>query len=200
MKKTLLIILFSIYTLAAQENNIDNHIIKLGILKYTSLSSNLKTGYLGYERQRRKDIFTLEYTHLDLQNKKIKKDGKMFKLSYIFKLAYENNIEFGPKFSYIKYNFDSYNDDFINLGLYGLYDIDNKYKIYANYIIDNSIKKSGNKELNNINFGIKYNNNKFVYDLNIQTSASINIHNKYIVELFSANEYEKILFSIGYKY
>ena len=200
MKKILLLIIINIYVLVAQESNTKNTIVNVGTFKYSNLSTNLNTFYLSYMKDYRKDIILLEYRHLDFNNGISDKIGTISTLSYVFKLTYENNIIFGPKISYEKYDFDEYNNDYIKVGLYGEYRLNNKIAIYSNVVINDTILKKNNKDLNNIDIGLKYNKNRFIYNLNLETSASINIHNDKIIDIFSSNEYEKVLFSIGYKY
>ena len=197
MKKILLTILLLLNMVYANKSYEDEKTLKIGTVKYSNLDNNIKTFYLGLQRERRQDIFLVDYTQLDLRNNNIKKDGNVFNVSYIFKLAYENEIIFGPKFSYIRYDFDNYSDDYVKIGLYSGYNISDNFRLYGNLVLNDTLKKRKEKELNNIDFGIDYKNNDITYSINIETSLSINIHDS---RFFASDEYEKILFSIGFNY
>jgi len=197
MKKILLTILLLLNMVYANKSYEDEKTLKIGTVKYSNLDNNIKTFYLGLQIERRQDIFLVDYTQLDLRNNNIKKDGNVFNVSYIFKLAYENEIIFGPKFSYIRYDFDNYSDDYVKIGLYSGYNISDNFRLYGNLVLNDTLKKRKEKELNNIDFGIDYKNNDITYSINIETSLSINIHDS---RFFASDEYEKILFSIGFNY
>ena len=201
MKKLLLILLILLNTMVLNAFSADEQkVIKIGTVNYYHLDTNIQTLYLGYYKEKRKDIISIEYTHLDLDYNNMNKEGNMLNISYVLKLAYENEIKFGPKISYVKYDFNNYVDDYIKVGLYGAYDINNQLRIYGNLVLSDNIINRNSKDLNNIDFGAEFKKDRFTYSLNIETSASFNIHNEKIIDIFSSDEFHKILFSIGYKY
>ena len=197
MKKILLTIIILLNIVYANGNTIEKKIFKIGTKKYSSLDNNLKTFYLSVQKERRKDLLLVDYTKLDLQDNRIPKDGNIFNISYVFKLAYENELIFGPKISYVIYDFDNYKDDYIKTGVYISYDIDNNFRLYSDIVLNDTIKKRKERNLNNINFGFDYSNKNIVYSINIETSASINFND---TRLHSSDEYDNILFSLGFKY
>ena len=171
--------------------------------------------YLYFNKEAEKSIIEVEYKYLNDDNITNK---NYFKVAYVFKLAYEEDIVFGPKF----YLINNSKDSILLIGLYGSYIINDNLKLYMNYLTKDSVLNKKDKYILNSTLDVRLktdidisNNFKFYSNflLNFKSKSNDN-SNKDSIDIDWGAKYkyddfeytlgfltdEAIRISVGYKY